>query len=198
MTVLLTGFEPFEHQSVNASWLAVEAVAKAWSGPRLDVVRLPVSFARGPGVLLAALDRVRPDVVVCVGEAGGRTALSVERVAINVADARIPDNDGAQPVDEPLVPDGPVAYLTGLPLRACVDAAHRVQVPAEVSDTAGTFVCNAVFYALARALVGSGVAYGFVHVPRTPEQAGPHSGPGMSTALAARGVAAILAACATT
>lgn len=193
MTLLLTGFEPFEGQPVNASWLAVEAVAASWTGPPLRAVRLPVSFARAPGALLTALEAVRPDAVVCVGEAGERSALEVERLAVNVADARIPDNDGAQPVDEPVLPGGPVAYLTGLPLRRCVDAVTRAGVPAGISNSAGTFVCNAVFYTLARALEGTGVAHGFVHVPRTPEQ-GP-TGAGMPTSAAARGLAAVLEAC---
>lgn len=193
MTVLLTGFEPFDGRRVNASGLAVEAVAEAWAGPALDVVRLPVSFARAPGDLLAALDRAQPDVVVCVGEAGEEAAIRIERVALNVADARIPDNDGAQPVDQVLVDGGPVAYLTGLPVRDCLAAATVAGVNAEVSNSAGTFVCNAVFYSLARALTGTGAAHGFVHVPRAPGQA--PGGGGMSTALAANGLRAILAAC---
>lgn len=190
MTVLLTGFEPFEAQSVNASWLAVEEVARAWDGPPLAVVRLPVSFRRAPQALLEALERTRPEVVVCVGEAGDAQALRVERVAVNVADARIADNDGAQPVDAPLVPGGPAAWFTGLPLKACVAAAVEAGVRAEVSDTAGTYVCNAVFYRLAEALAGSDVPHGFVHVPRTPEQRG--DGRGMATADAARGLAAVV------
>ncbi len=193
MTVLLTGFEPFEGQSVNASWLAVQAVAASWSGPPLHVVRLPVSFARAPIALLAALEDHRPDVVVCVGEAGDRSALEVERVAVNVADARIADNDGAQPLDAPVVPDAPVAYLTGLALRRCVEAATRVGVPARVSNSAGTFVCNAVFYTLARAMAGTGTPHGFVHVPRTPEQA--PTGAALTTPVAARGLTALLEEC---
>ncbi len=192
VTVLLTGFEPFEGQSVNASWLAVEAVAADWSGPPLHVRRLPVSFAAAPVALLVALEETCPDLVVCVGEAGERAALEIERVAINVADARIPDNDGARPVDEAVVPDGPVAHLTGLPLRRCVDAATRAGVPAAASNTAGTFVCNAVFYTLAQAMAGTAARYGFVHVPRAPEQV-PTGG--MATSLAARGLTAVLDAC---
>lgn len=205
MTVLLTGFEPFEDQPVNASWLAVQAVAAGWDAPpRLEVVQLPVSFARAPTALLAALEAFRPDVVVCVGEAGDRTALEVERVAVNVADARIPDNDGAQPLDDAVVVGGPVAYLTGLPVRACVDAVTRAGVPAGVSNSAGTFVCNAVFYTLARALEGRGAAHGFVHVPRTPGQLAAErtggaagtaqQGGGMRTDVTARGLAAVISA----
>ena len=195
VTILLTGFEPFEGRSVNASWLAVQAVARTWSGPPLRVVQLPVSYARAPAALLGALEATRPDVVVCVGEAGDRTTISVERVAVNVAHARIADNDGARPVDEALVEGGPVAYLTRLPLRACVAAAGSAGAPAEVSESAGTFVCNAVFYALARALEPTGVVHGFVHVPRLPAQT-PTVGGGMPTDVAAAGLGALLAVCA--
>ena len=195
MTLLLTGFEPFEGQPVNASWLAVEAVAASWTGPTLRVVRLPVSYARAPAALLAALEAERPEVVVCVGEAGERSALEVERVAVNVADARIPDNDGVRPLDEPVVAGGAVAYLTGLPLRACVDAATRAGVAAGVSNSAGTYVCNAVFYTLARALAGTTTPHGFVHVPRTPGQLPEAVDGGMPTAAAARGLRAVLEAC---
>lgn len=167
MTILLTGFEPFEGRSVNASWLAVQAVARTWSGPPLRVVQLPVSYARAPAALLGALEATRPDVVVCVGEAG----------------------------DEALVEGGPVAYLTRLPLRACVAAAGSAGAPAEVSESAGTFVCNAVFYALARALEPTGVVHGFVHVPRLPAQT-PTVGGGMPTDVAAAGLGALLAVCA--
>lgn len=193
MTVLLTGFEPFEGHAVNASWLAVEVLARQWAGPPLEAVRLPVSFARGPQALADALERTRPVVVVCVGEAGDASALRVERVAVNVADARIADNDGVRPVDVPLADDGPAAWFAGLPLKACVAAASAQGVAAEVSDTAGTYVCNAVFYRLCATLADSGVPHGFVHVPRTPEQRG--DGGGMATQDAARGLAAVVRAC---
>lgn len=152
MTVLVTGFEPFEGHAVNASWLAVQELVRTWRGPAIEAVRLPVSFRRAPGLLEEAVARTRPRAVVSVGEAGGADAVLVERVALNVADARIPDEDGDRPVDEPLVPGGPAAWFTALPLRACVDAAERAGVPARVSSSAGTYVCNAVFYRLATVL----------------------------------------------
>lgn len=169
--VLLTGFEPFDGQRVNASWLAVQEVARTWSGPTsLVVERLPVSFDVAPRVLLEKVERYRPQLVVSVGEAGGRGAVSLERVAVNVVDASIPDADGRQPVDEPVEAGGPVAYLSGLPLRACLAAVRRTGVPVEISGTAGAYVCNALFYRLMAALEGTGVPGGFVHVPRTPGQ----------------------------
>lgn len=169
--VLLTGFEPFDGQRVNASWLAVQEVARTWSGPTsLVVERLPVSFETAPRVLLEKVARYRPRLVVAVGEAGGRSAVSLERVAVNVVDASIPDADGHQPVDEPVAAGGPVGYLSGLPLRACLAAVRRTGVPVEISGSAGAYVCNALFYRLMAAVEGEGVVAGFVHVPRAPGQ----------------------------
>lgn len=205
-TVLLTGFEPFEQQEVNASWAAVRAVAAGWDaraeGAELVTALLPVSFARAPRRLAELLVEVRPDLVVCVGEAGGRSAVGVERVAVNVQDARIPDEDGAQPVDEPVVTGGPVAHLSGLPVKACLAAVQAAGVPGEVSNTAGTYVCNTVAYALAEQLGASGpggaggpagARGGFVHVPRLPEQV-PAGTPSLDVTASAAGVAAVLRA----
>src|SRR5690606_4205494 len=117
-------------------------------------------------------------LVVGVGEAGGRERIGLERVAVNVIDARIPDNDGAQPIDVPVVPGAPAAYFSSLPIKACVEALARADLPAEVSSTAGTYVCNAAFYALMHLVAGSGVRAGFVHVPRVGDN-GAAGGPGM-------------------
>lgn len=201
MRVLLTGFEPFEQQEVNASWAAVREVAAGWDddaeGAALVTALLPVSFARAPGVLDALLAEVRPDLVVCVGEAGGRSAVGVERVAVNVQDARIPDEDGAQPVDVPVVPGGPDAYFSTLPVKACLAAVLAAGVPGEVSNTAGTYVCNTVAYALGNGLAGGAAALGarggFVHVPRLPAQVPPGAA-SLGAAEAAAGLTAVLRA----
>ncbi len=196
--VLVTGFEPFEQQEVNASWAAVQAVRDAWDaeseGAELVAELLPVSFARAPRRLAELLADVRPDLVVCVGEAGGRSAVGVERVAVNVQDARIPDEDGAQPVDVPVVPGGDVAHLSSLPLKACLAALREAGVPGEVSNTAGTYVCNTVFYALADALAAGrapGARGGFVHVPRLPEQV-PAGSAALGVGDAAAGLRAVI------
>jgi len=131
---------------------------------------------------------------VCVGEAGGRSAVGVERVAVNVQDARIPDEDGARPVDVPVVPGGPVAHLSSLPVKACHAAVLEAGVPGEVSNTAGTYVCNAVAYALADQLAAGrapGARGGFVHVPRLPEQV-PAGAPALDAVRSARGITAVL------
>jgi pyroglutamyl-peptidase len=199
--VLLTGFEPFEQQEVNASWAAVREVAAAWDEPGtvLEARLLPVSFARAPQVLAGLLAEVRPDLVVCVGEAGGRGRVSVERVGINVQDARIPDEDGAQPVDVPVRDGGPAAWFSTLPVKACLTAMVEAEVPAEVSSTAGTYVCNTIAYALVDLLAGGGSGAapgargGFVHVPRLPEQM-PPGAPSLAAQDAARGITAVLRA----
>jgi pyroglutamyl-peptidase len=171
-TILLTGFEPFNGAAVNPSWEAVRAL-DGWTGPGFHVVarELPCVFGRATEVLRAAIDEVRPDVVIAVGQAGGRSELSVERVALNVDDATIADNAGQQPVDVTIAASGPAAYFSTLPIKAIVRALRLRGFPAGVSQTAGTFVCNHVFYGLLHATAGQALKAGFIHVPFLPEQA---------------------------
>ena len=160
MRLIVTGFEPFGGAEINASWEAVR---------RLEGVEkhlLPVCFAR-------AKNRIRelvagaPDAILCVGEAGGRSAILVERVAVNWMDARIPDNDGARPVDQRIVEGGPAAFFATLPTRGIVRRIKEAGIPAELSYTAGTYVCNCVFYTLMDAVAESEkpILGGFIHVP---------------------------------
>ena len=187
-TVLLTGFEPFDGAAINPAWEAVRALG-GWEGAgfRVEVRQLPCVFGRAAEALCAAVDEVRPDVAIAVGQAGGRPEISVERIAINVDDARIADNAGRQPVDVPVVADGPAAYFTTLPIKAMVGAMRARGLKAGVSQTAGTFVCNHVFYALMHHLRGAShskpVKAGFIHVPFLPEQAARYPEPTPSMAL---------------
>jgi len=193
-TVLLTGFEPFGGETTNPSWSTVQEVARTWSGPENVVaVELPVDFAAVDRALLDALERVRPDLVICVGQAGGTATLAVERIAINVDDARIPDNHGSQPIDEPIVADGPAAYFSTLPIKAVVAELDRLGVAAVVSQTAGTYTCNHVFYRLMHTLEGTDVRGGFVHVPFAPEQTVGTTTASMPIETMVRGLTAILA-----
>jgi pyroglutamyl-peptidase len=171
-TVLLTGFEPFNGATINPSWEAARLL-DGWSGPGFAVVarQLPCVFGAALDVLRAAVAEIRPDIVIAVGQAGGRSEISLERVAINVDDATIRDNAGAQPVDQPIVADGPAAYFCTLPVKSIVRALRLRGFPSGVSQTAGTFVCNHVFYGLMHHLVGQPVRAGFIHVPFLPEQA---------------------------
>lgn len=169
--VLLSGFAPFDGAATNESWEAVrEAVpALVARGVDAEAVELPVEFGTASERLEEAVRGLRPRLVVAVGLAAGRTAITPERVAINIRDARIPDNAGASPVDEPVVPGAPVGRFSTLPVKAMVAALAADGVPAAVSQTAGTYVCNDVFYALQHLLAADpaleGIRGGFVHVP---------------------------------
>ncbi|MEV6607931.1 pyroglutamyl-peptidase I [Kutzneria sp. NPDC051319] len=168
-TVLLTGFEPFAGDTVNPSWEAVRLV----DVPGVELVKqqLPCVFGESITVLGQAIRAHEPDVVIAVGLAGGRDVITPERVAINLNDARIPDNSGRSPLDEPIVEGGPAAYFTGLPIKAGAKAMRDAGVPAAVSYSAGTFVCNHVFYGLMHLIATElpHVRGGFVHVPYSAE-----------------------------
>jgi pyroglutamyl-peptidase len=192
-TVLVTGFEPFDGRDMNPSWEAVVRLAESWSGP-LHTARLPCVFGAAIPTLQTAIEVYAPDLVVCVGQAGGRHTITPERVAINVDDARIPDNAGNQPVDVPVVADGPAAYFTRLPVKACVTELRSAGIPATVSQSAGTFVCNHVFYGLMHLIATRypGLRGGFVHVPYAPQQVVDGAAPSMSIDMISRGLALVL------
>ncbi|MGA3887343.1 pyroglutamyl-peptidase I [Ralstonia nicotianae] len=178
-TVLITGIEPFESDPTNPSW----DIARALDGERIDgatlVARqLPCVFGRANRELVAAIEATQPSLVLALGLASGRSELSVERVAINVIDARIPDNAGNQPIDVPVVADGPAAYFSSLPIKAIVHALRAAGVPAAVSQSAGTYNCNHLFYGLMHHIATRAprMRGGFIHVPATPELAARHPG----------------------
>ncbi|GAA0490502.1 pyroglutamyl-peptidase I [Streptomyces sp. NPDC046215] len=192
--VLLTGFEPFDGESVNPSWQAVRAVADTPpAGIDITAVQLPCVFGAALDTLREAVTRTDPDLVLCVGQAGGRPDLTVERVAVNIDDARLPDNAGARPVDEPVVPGGPAAYFATLPVKRCVAALREAGLPASVSQTAGTFVCNHVFYGLMHLAATERPALrgGFVHVPYAPGQVTDRALPSLPVAVTAEGLRVI-------
>ena len=172
-TVLLTGFEPFAGAATNPSGQAVRALhGRRIAGHRIVARALPVEFGESLKRLRAAIREVRPGIVVCTGLASTRDAISLERVAINLDDARIPDNAGYQPIDSAIVAGGPAAYFSTLPIKAIHAAIGAAGIPAEVSQTAGTYVCNHVVYGLMHALRRRrGVRAGFVHVPPATDAA---------------------------
>ena len=174
--VLLTGFEPFDKAAVNPSWEAVRQLdgVQLCEGVQMVSRCLPCAFATAAETLLQLINELHPAMVIATGLGPGRSDISVERVAINVNDARIPDNLGAQPIDIAVVDGGPAAYFSTLPIKGMVKAVREAGIAASVSQTAGTFVCNQVFYRLQHALVGTGVRSGFIHVPGLPD-AGEHS-----------------------
>jgi len=181
MNILLTGFEPFGGEAINPSW----EVAQRLDGPLAPGVRvvsrcLPCAFRPSIAALDEALRETRPAIVLALGLARGRAELSLERVAVNLIDARIADNSGAQPIDEPVVADGPAAYFSTLPLKPMLAGLRAAGHPAGLSYTAGSYVCNTVFYALQHALAGQGLRSGFMHVPCLPEQAAREPAPSMA------------------
>ncbi len=193
-TILLTGFEPFGGESVNPSW-EIARTLDGWTceGRTVRAVKLPCAFGDTLRTLDEALAAHRPELVVCLGQAGGRAEISIERAALNVDDARIPDNLGRQPVDAAVVAGGPAAYFSTLPIKAMARDVRALGIAAAVSNTAGTFVCNHVFYALMHRLATRpALAHargGFVHVPYTPEQtAGRAAVPAMALATQVEGV----------
>jgi len=172
MNILLTGFEPFGGECVNPSW----EVARALHGQRVasaivQACRLPVSFDGAPRVLGRALAEFRPALVVALGQASGRSEISIERIAVNLVDARIPDNAGERPLDVPVLAGAPAGYFSTLPVKAMRDALRAAGHPAGLSLSAGAFVCNQVFFELQHRLAGQGVRSGFIHLPALPEQA---------------------------
>jgi pyroglutamyl-peptidase len=195
--ILLTGFEPFGGEAVNPAWLIAQSLdGEVIEGARVVALQLPCVFGDSLRVLHRALTQHRPQLVLALGQAGGRTDLTPERVAINVDDARIPDNAGQRPIDTPIVAGAPAARFSTLPIKAMVAAMQAAGLRASVSQTAGTFVCNHVFYGLMHALRRRPtVRAGFMHVPLVPEQAAAQAGqPSMTLSDMQRGVRVALAA----
>ncbi|MBN9508088.1 MAG: pyroglutamyl-peptidase I [Alphaproteobacteria bacterium] len=196
--ILLTGFTPFDDATINPSQEAALALAAAPpEGCALRAAVLPVSYAAAAPALAAALTAAPTDILIATGLAGGRAAISVERVAINVDDARLPDNDGVRRIDAPVVPGGPAAYFATVPIKAMTAAIREAGVPAEVSQTAGTFLCNHIFYRACHlaATAYPGLRVGFLHLPYLPEQVAGRPGvPSMGRATLLRGLAAAICA----
>jgi pyroglutamyl-peptidase len=196
--VLLTGFAPFGGESINpAQELLHELSGERIAGHRVEPLLLPVSFEAAPQLLCNTIDALSPSLVLCLGQATGRARISIERIAINLADARIDDNEGARPLDATLVEQGPAAYFSTLPVKAMLAALHQHAVPAELSMSAGTYVCNAVFYRLMHhlALHHPETRGGFIHVPLLPQQAVRFAdAPSMSLETLAKGIGIALGA----
>ncbi|HEX6442006.1 MAG TPA: pyroglutamyl-peptidase I [Stellaceae bacterium] len=195
MKALVTGFEPFGGELVNPAIEAVHRLPQQLGAVEIHAALLPAVFGRAIDALEDAILASDPDIVLCVGQAGGRAALSLERVAINLDDARIPDNAGQQPIDRPIVPGGPAAYFATLPIKAAAAALREAGLPALVSNTAGTFVCNHVFYGLMHLTASRRLPLrgGFLHVPYLPSQAVRQQGaPSMALDDIARGIEIVL------
>ncbi len=196
--VLVTGFDPFGGERTNPSWEVCTRLPREIGGLRVETQRVPCEFRRSIEVLAEAIERHDPQLVVLLGQAGGRTRIGVERIAINVDDARIADNAGAQPTDEPIAANGPPAYFSSLPVKAMVAGIRAAGVPAELSNTAGTYVCNHVMYGVLHFLAASGrkARAGFVHLPYAEEQVLAGDSPAMAIDSMVKGIVAGIAAAA--
>ncbi|MCG8540778.1 MAG: pyroglutamyl-peptidase I [Clostridia bacterium] len=172
MKILVTGFTPFGGEKINPSYEAVKQLDRQVLDARIVKAEIPTVFGKSIKNLEQLIEDERPDVVLCVGQAGGRFEISIERVAINVDDARIRDNEGNQPIDLPIYEDGRNAYFSNLPIKAIVKRIKESNIPASVSNTAGTFVCNHIMYGLLYLIDKKypNIRGGFIHVPFFPEQ----------------------------
>ena len=190
MTILVTAFKPFQQERINATMEALSLLPDQLCGVTLEKRIIPVVFGQAIDAVTKLVDELRPDAVVCLGQASGRADITPERVAINVMDARIPDNAGNQPVDVPIRAGGPAAYFSTLPVKEMVQAMKDAGVPASLSNTAGTFVCNDLMYGLLDHLTSTGqtIPAGFIHIPATPAQACERPTPSMAPETAAKGL----------
>jgi len=168
--ILLTAFEPFGGERINPALEIAKILEKRTIGVEIRTVIVPVTFRDATRTVLDTLAHETFDAVVMLGQAGGRSAITAERIAINIDDARIPDNIGDQPIDHPIVPDGPAAIFATLPIKKMVSTMLEAGISAAVSNSAGTFVCNHLMYRVLLFLDGSGIPAGFIHVPYLPEQ----------------------------
>ena len=188
--VLVTGFEPFGGERINPSWEIAKALPSTITSHRIVAQRVPTVFSDAIVAVTRLITKHQPSLVLCLGQAGGRSMISVERVAININDARIADNAGYQPIDEAIMADAPAAYFSTLPIKTMVAAMQKKRIPAEVSNTAGTFVCNHIMYGVLHhiAIQQLSIRAGFVHVPFLPSQVVNGSAPSMALTLMKTGV----------
>ncbi|MCW6681685.1 pyroglutamyl-peptidase I [Aerococcaceae bacterium NML160702] len=197
MKILVTGFDPFGGEAINPALEAIKRLPTTIAGAAVEVLEIPTVFHKSAEVVAAKMRNYQPDVVLCIGQAGGRTGLTPERVAINQDDARIPDNEGNQPIDVAIQADGQAAYFTTLPIKAMVEAIHQVGLPASVSNSAGTFVCNHIMYQVLY-LVDKEFPQtkaGFMHIPFMMEQVvDKPNQPAMSLTDITRGIEAAITA----
>jgi pyroglutamyl-peptidase len=168
--LLITGFEPFGGETMNPSWEAVNSLPKETGGYEIIKLKLPVAFGRAGEMAIDAAKELHPDVILCIGQAGGREVITPELVGINLRHADIPDNAGRMPKDEPVIEGGAAAHFSTLPVRRMAEAIKDSGLPARVSYSAGAYVCNDLLYTLLSHFDGSKTRVGFIHIPYAPEQ----------------------------
>ena len=172
-TLLITGFDPFGGAEVNPSWQAVKRLPEQVGEFRVHKLEIPTVFGAAAQMVAQKAEQIGADVILCVGQAGGREAVTPERIAVNIRDARIADNAGNQPKGEFVAQDGPAAYFATVPVKNMVQAMENAGIKATASNSAGAFVCNEVMYSLLHHFDGTQTKVGFIHVPFIPEQGSP-------------------------
>lgn len=172
MKVLITGFDPFGGEPINPAWEAVKAMKDEIAGAQLYKLQIPTVVDKSIEKIHEKMKELQPDIILSIGQAGGRFGVTPERVAINITDARIPDNEGNQPIDTPIFPDGDTAYFSSLPVKAMVEAIKNAGYPSALSNTAGTYICNHVMYGILYYIQKEFPAArgGFIHVPYAVSQ----------------------------
>lgn len=169
--LLITGFDPFGGETINPSWESVKLLQTEIGEYSLTKLEIPTVFYEGAQKVIQKAEEIQPDVILCIGQAGGRSAITPEVVAINLMEASIPDNTGNQPINQPIIKDGENAYFSNIPVREIVTALKNRDIPAALSFSAGAFVCNQVLYSLLHRFKNTNVKIGFIHLPFLPEQA---------------------------
>ena len=172
--LLITGFDPFGGAAINPAWEAVKGLPDEIGPFQLCKLEIPTVFGLAAETVLTKAETWKPDVILCIGQAGGRAAVTPERIGVNIRDARIPDNAGNVPDGERIAPEGPAAYFSTVPVKAMAEAICAAQLPGTVSNSAGAFVCNDTLYSLLHHYCGTSVRVGFIHVPYLPEQGQPN------------------------
>jgi len=175
MKILVTGFDPFGGEKINPALETIKRLPDTILGAQIIKLEIPTVVGKSLAKIKEAVEKENPDAVLSIGQAGGRSEITVERVGINIDDCRIPDNEGNQPIDEPVVKGGPAAYFVTVPIKAIVENIKAHNIPASISNTAGTFICNHVCYGVAhlaaqRTTTGKPMKSGFIHIPFLPEQ----------------------------
>ena len=175
MKILVTGFDPFGGEKINPALETIKRLPDTILGAQIIKLEIPTVVGKSLAKITEAVEKENPDAVLSIGQAGGRSEITVERIGINIDDCRIPDNEGNQPIDEPVIKGGPAAYFVTVPIKAIVENIKAHNIPASISNTAGTFICNHVCYgvahlAAARTAAGKPMKSGFIHIPFLPEQ----------------------------
>ena len=188
-TLLITGFEPFGGESINPSWEAVERLPSNIGDFSLKKLRIPVVFGDAAKIVIGEAEKVKPDAILCIGQAGGRNAITPELVGINLSHASIPDNGGNQPIDVAIIEGGNTAYFSTMPVRKMAEAISALDIPAQLSYSAGAYVCNDLLYTLLYHFEGSKTKVGFIHIPYCTEQ---NKEPSMDIETIVRGLTAAI------